>query len=243
MKQVLVPTIQQMTDFGTAEPFVARISLGLCDLLNGVNVVEKEKNEAQEQIFETFQELSHAFIALRDINEMESGKKPTLLVNQQKAYQDFYGYCWASYKDRMPKILKALGIDVGFLFGNDKSFNSGSENFKLLYPKIGTEFIRMVTDDRKTWQNTVGNIRNKYIEHKEAKTGSDKEMKHYFNPTTAQMVFDNCWQAIEDIVVMCLTIKLVPGITIGKIPEDQINKKCPKKFCFLQRNHDKFNKI
>lgn len=38
--QVLIPVIKQMADFGTAEPFVARISLGLTDLLNGLNIDE-----------------------------------------------------------------------------------------------------------------------------------------------------------------------------------------------------------
>ncbi|MBW7942714.1 MAG: hypothetical protein H3C64_10065, partial [Candidatus Kuenenia stuttgartiensis] len=162
-KPALIPVIQQMADFGTAEPFVARISLGLCDLLDGVFFDEKTKKEVEEHIFETFQELSSAFLSLRDIKEMENGSKPMLLINQRKAYHDFYGYCWTSYKDRMPKILNAMDIDIGFLFGNDKTFNKGAEEFKKQYPLIGDEFVRMVTDDRRTWQNTVSNIRNKYI--------------------------------------------------------------------------------
>lgn len=231
-KPVLIPILQQMADFGTSEPFVVRISLGLCDLLNGVNIDESTKREVEDHIFETFQELSSAFISLRDIKEMETGKKPILLINQRKAYHDFYGYCWTSYKDRMPKIIEAIGINIGFLFGNDKTFNKGAEDFIKQYPTIGDEFVRMVADDRRKWQNTVSNIRNKYIQHKELNNVGDKEIKTYFNLQTAKLVFENCWQAIEDIVVMCLTINMVPGIKIGKIPSKEIDERCPKKFCF-----------
>jgi hypothetical protein len=236
--QVLIPVIRQMADFGTTEPFVARVSLGLTDLLSGLSISEAAKKEANDQIFEIFQELSHAFISLRDVNDMESGKKEMLLVNQKKAYQDFYSYCWTSYKDRMPKLLQILGIDIGFLFGNEKTFNVGAEKFKELYPDIGEEFIKMVGNDRASWQNTVSKIRNDYIEHKKGSV-SDDVMKSYFNQKAAQLIFDNCWQAIEDIVVMCMSTKLFNGIKIGLIPEKEIDKSCPKKFCFYMTNNEK----
>lgn len=236
--QVLIPVIKQMADFGTTEPFVARISLGLSDLLNGLNLDEVEKKKANEQIFEIFQELSHAFISLRDINEMESGKKEILLVNQKKTYQDFYGYCWTSYKDRMPKLIQILGIDVGFIFGNEKTFKVGSEKFKKIYPEIGEEFIRMVSNDRASWQNTVSKIRNKYIEHKKDNV-SDDAMKTYFNQKAAQLIFVNCWQSIEDIVVMCMSTKLFNGIKVGLIPDKEIDNSCPKKFCFYITKNEK----
>lgn len=221
-----------MADFGTAEPFVARIPIGLCELLDGGILEEHAKTKAKKYIYETFEELSNAFLSLREIREFAEGKKQVLLVNQKKAYQDLYGYCWKSYKDRMPKILETLGIDIGFLFKKEEKFNIGAEEFKKKYPKIGDEFIRMVKADRITWQNTVAKVRNNYIEHKEDDASSDKKMNYYFNPNTAKLVFDNCWQAIEDIVVICLTTKLVPGVQIGLIPATEFDNRCPKKFSF-----------
>lgn len=221
-----------MADFGTSEPFVARIPIGLCELLDGTMLEEEIKNKAKQQIYDTFEELSHAFLSLREITDFADGRKEVLLINQKKAYVDLYGYCWKSYKDRMPKILKALEIEIGFLFQKDTNFVKGSEEFKQKYPAIGEEFVKMVRNDRKTWQVTVANVRNNYIDHKKDDGGSNEKMDYYFNPKTANLVFENCWQAIEDIVVMCLTTKLVPGIKIGLIPENEIDKKFPKKFCF-----------
>lgn len=235
----LIPTVQQITDFGTSEPFVARISLGLSDLLNGIDINQKQKKEMQDLIFDTFQELSNAFIALQEIRAIETEKKQKLLLNQRKGYLDVYGYCWASYKDRMPKILRVLGFNLAFLFGNDKTYNRGSNKFKKLHPKIGDEFIIMVLNDRKTWQNTVSKIRNYYKEHKKSSKITDEQMKKYFNLQTTQLVFNNCWQAIEDIVIMCFTTKCIPGTKIGKIPKTEINRKCPKKFCLYTSKNDK----
>lgn len=233
-KQVLIPTVTQMADFGTAEPFVARIPIGLCELIDG-EILEKDvKNKAKQYVYETFEELSQAYISLREIYEFAEGKKHVLLVNQKKAYQDLYGYCWKSYKDRMPKILEELGINIGFLFQKEEKFNNGAEEFKKKYSVIGDEFVRMVKADRETWQNTVSKVRNDFIEHKKDDEDSTKPMDYYFNPETAQVVFDNCWQAIEDIVVLCLTTSMVPGIKIGLIPEKEIDAKCPKKFCFYR---------
>ena len=143
-KLTLMPVIQQMTDFGTAEPFVARISLGLCDLLRGLDINELDKKKAQEHILETFHEFCNAFLSLREIVEMESGCKQLLLTNKRKAYQDLYSYCWRGYKDRMPNILKAFKIDIGFLFQKEEQFNNGAKEFTKNYPKIGHEFIKMV---------------------------------------------------------------------------------------------------
>lgn len=231
-KQVLIPTVTQMADFGTTEPFVARIPIGLCELLDGVILEEDVRTKAKQYIYETFEELSHAFLSLREINEFAEGKKQVLLVNQKKAYQDLYGYCWKSYKDRMPRILETIGVNIGFLFQKEEQFNNGAEAFKQKYPAIGDEFIRMVKADRDTWQNTVSKVRNDFIEHKKDDERSAKPMDYYFNPETAKLVFDNCWQVIEDIVVLCLTMKVVPGMKIGLIPENEIDDKFPKKFCF-----------
>lgn len=237
-KQVLIPVKKQMADFGTTEPFVARISFGLNDLLNGLDIEEAQKKKARDQIFEIFQELFNAFVSLRDIQNMESGKIEMLLVNQRKAYQDFYGYCWASYKDRMQNLLRTLGFDIGFLFGEEKAFDEGAEKFTKLYPDIGEEFIKMVRGDRTSWQNAVCKIRNNYIEHKKDSV-SEEEIKSYFNQKTAQLIFDNCWQAIEDNVVMYMSTKLINGIKIGLIPGNEIDKCCPKRFRLYMTSNEK----
>ena len=233
MNNFLEPKINKFTDFGTSEPFVARISLGLIDLIEALDMNKEQKQSIKNNIFETFRELSKAFISLREIQDSNIRKKEFVIINQEKNYSDLYNYCWTAYKDRMPKISDCLGIYIGFIFQNEDKFQISAKNFIEKHPHIGEEFIKMVKNDRDSWQNVLNKFRNHFLQHKKSKLEDLKEIDYYFNPEVALLTFNNCWQAIEEIVVFCFSTKLTSGVKIGLINEDNIDLKCPKKYCIL----------
>jgi hypothetical protein len=47
---------------------------------------------------------------------------------------------------------------------------------------------------------------------------------------TAELVFENVWQAIEDITVQLLVPHLPPGVSLVEIPDEQRNAEFPKRF-------------
>ena len=226
--------VEKFSDVGTGNPFVARIGPGLIQILEATSF--KNRNEINDAIFTVlFDVLVPAFISLREIRKIESGEVEKIIINLNKHYFNLFNHLWVAYKDRMPKVTELLGFDIGFLFQNEKNFNEGVEKFlssKGDLPGIDVNFTDMLGDERRTWQNILGEIRNNYLEHKKVE---DKEVQKHFNLETAEAVFNNCWQAIEDILVILLRtgLPLYAGIDIVEIPLEKRDPSIPKRFQFI----------
>lgn len=220
--------VEKLSDFGTGEPWIARIMLGLPDLVDALMIPEDEKQSIKDLILECALELHHAFESLSKIMEIENDKNVAVLTKENQ-YQNIYSAIWRAYKDRMPKICKALGYDIdNFLFRKDeKSFLNASKEFLLANPSIDKEFIEMLGNDRKVWQNGLSEFRNNYIEHNKI----DKKVTEiFYKQESAEKSFENAWEAIEDIVTILVGSKLEPMLKIYQIPEAQRDPACPKKY-------------
>jgi len=216
-----------LSDVGTSEPFVARIGLGLFDILDVTNF--KERKKINDTIFEILLEgLIPAFISLRELRKGES--VPIITIN--KNYYNLYNHLWVAYKDRMQRVVKLLGFDVGFLFQKESQFKQGCENFLKQHPNVNQAFTKMLADQRKSWQNILSIIRNHYLEHKILDI---KQVERFFTIENAEVLFCNCWQAIEMILVILLRtgMPLDKGIDIADIPEKERDPSCPKRFRFV----------
>jgi len=224
-------------DVGTSEAFVARISLGLIEVLNATNFRYRQKiNDAIMNIL--FEGLLPAFISLREIKEFETGSKKLIRANLNKSYYNLYDHLWDAYKDRMQVVANLLGFNMGFLFQNNKEFKKGCEIFLKKHTGIDNEFINMLENERDTWQKIVMKIRNDYLKHKKP---DSKQLEKYFTFENAELTFNNSWQAIEDILVVLMRtgLQLDAGIDIAEIPEEKRDPNCPKRFRFCATNNFK----
>ncbi len=129
----------------------------------------------------------------------------------------------------MQKATDLLGFNLGFLFQKDGNFKKGCKKFLKKHSRIDEGFIRMLENERDVWQNKVMTIRNQYIEHQKLDL---KQVEKYFTLENAELTFNNCWQAIEDILVILMRTGLPTGIDIAVIPEEKRDRNCPKKYSF-----------
>lgn len=234
MQENLNLKLEFFSDIGTGNPFVARIGLGLIDILNSTNF--KERKKINDAIFEIlFEGLMPAFISLRELRKFETqgakgGRVPIMTIN--KSYYNLYNHLWVAYKYRMQRVVKLLGFDVGFLFQKENQFKQGCENFLKQHPSVNQAFTKMLADVRKSWQNILSTIRNHYLEHKILDI---KQVERFFTIENSELLFCNCWQAIEMILVILLMtgIPLDKGIDIAEIPEKERDPDCSKRFRFV----------
>lgn len=223
---VIVPQVKQVADWGANELWVARIQIGLPDLIRSLRV--RDQGEVLEHLLWMYQqigdELTNAFIALRRIK-----KGDMLLYEEQKEYSNLYGHLWSAYKDRFQTFMKEFGYDVGFVFKKDEAFLKGLKSHCKKY-ELPSEFEESVVNDRANWQLKLADIRNDYNEHR--KLPHDVDLK-YFKPEVADLFFNNVWQAIEDMVASHIkaeysrTSKIV---TIYEIPEEKRDSAVPVRF-------------
>src|SRR5206468_2952633 len=120
--------IQLFADVGTAEPFVARTSLGLIELLDSLLLPNKQAI-IDELINMVSGSLIPAFVSLRELHKC-AGQNDVPLVTITKHFDDLYRHLWAAYKDRLQKVAKLMGFDVGFVFKNDAAFEKEGMQFQ-----------------------------------------------------------------------------------------------------------------
>ncbi len=226
--------IQKYSDIGISEPFLSRL-WSLFDLLEGTTFGDDIKAKVRDSIMEILTEgLMPAFLSLREIRKMESGEVEKVIVDLEKNYFDLFKYLWVAYKNGMQIAVKNMGFDIGFLFQNEKKFEEGAKVFicKTDLAGRGMEVIDMFRDERKSWQNTLSMIRNKYLEHKEI---PKTDIESYLNLDSARLFFENCWKAIEEILVCFLRtgFLLKAGIDIGETDEYKEDENALKRFQFF----------
>ena len=224
--------IELFADIGSGEPFVARIIFGLLEILKSTNFGEREKVDSA--IFDITKEgLIPAFINLREIRSFEKGAKRLVRATLDQHYHNLYGHLWIAYKDRLQIATKLLGFDIGFLFKNEEEFIKGCDIFQKKYPEIDPSFIAMLKDERRTWQNILHTIRNDFLNHKKL---SKEQIEKFFTLESAELMFQNCWGAIEEILVCLMRTALPrPTIDIAEIPENERDPNLPKRYRFVAK--------
>lgn len=218
--------IEKVSDFGTQEPWVARISFSLLNLVDHLPHSEHQKDKIKGWIFEISKELNSAYSDLLEVEKLETIKDVALYTKNSK-YQNLYLALWRAYKDRFQKACKEIGYDIGFLFGDNTKFEPKSIEFIKNNPEIPDGFRKMLKGDRKIWQNGLSDFRNLYIEHKEIGEAVEKV---FYRPDSARNIFDNVWQAIEDSIVILINAKLQEPLSIAEIPEKERDLACPERF-------------
>lgn len=99
--------VEHYANFGTGEPWVARIVLGLQELVYAVPALGPTREAFMNELGEVLESLGMAFEELRGLRRLVAEKAPGLDI--ARAYASLYGYLWQAYKDRFQAALKALG--------------------------------------------------------------------------------------------------------------------------------------
>lgn len=219
------PRVVKFADVGAGEPFVARIVMGLTEILDKTDY--KNKDDIYAAIMEMFVNgLMPAFAHLKDIRELEQ-KQDRLEIDVKKSYFAFYDRLWAAYKDRMQKVITVMGYDVKLLFCRQENFEKESKLFQDRYPKVTSHFHVFVKNNRNAWQDAVASYRNNYLQHNSL---YDNDVKDMMTLKSAEICFENCWIAIEEIIVEFICLKLWDIVGVAEIPETKRDISMPKRF-------------
>lgn len=228
----IIPKVEKVANFGANEPFVARIVLGLSEIVDVTT--HENKTQIKEAISEMFiNGLAPAFSSLQEIRKIESGSKEKLLMDLRKEYFSFYDRLWVAYKDRMQKVAKELEYNVSFIFSKkEKNFEVNMKEFFIKHPEIKLELSGYLRKNRNNWQNAVAKFRNEYAQHQSI---YEKDVNYLLQLSSAEICFKNCWTAIEMVLMELLCAKLYGRVGIEEIPQAERDCAVPKRFRVIFR--------
>jgi hypothetical protein len=150
----------------------------------------------------------------KDREELRAYKDQQIpVLNRKKHYDDFVRALWHGYKDLMPKVLRLLGYDIGFLFQRDGNFKSGlkafvTENRNYLLLDVA-EFLPRQRDG---WQRELKMLRNEYLEHRDADVAA--QVQKFYEPAWAEKVFVHAWRTAAELIVFLLETRFPPQMSI-----------------------------
>lgn len=220
--------VEHYANFGTSEPWVARVMLGLLTIVDATTLANRE--EIKHAIAFVYEALVDAFNDLRELRRLE-GDASIPVTEREGAYSSFYVHLWRAYKDRFQKGLPpALGYDIGFLWRSDVRFDAGAARFQAEHREVGAQLIEMLRDDRRAWQQKLALFRNEHLEHKQQL--KPEFVVTFYTLAGAELAFENVWQTIEDISVILLIPHLAHGIELAEIPDSERDPAVPRRFGF-----------
>ena len=220
--------IQLFANISGSEPFVVQVAIQMTELVDASMIPEAKRDELREAILAiTFDGLMPAFEHLKQIRASARENVPEL--NRRQNYEDFTISLWRAYKDLMPRAVKLMGFDIGFLFQNDTIFEKGLTAFVSARPKDLTPFRPYLRAQRDKWQNELARFRN-FLEHKS--DANPSAFKSRYEPSHAEELFDAAWQAIAEVLAALISMHFPPGVTLVEIPPEQRNAALPRRFGF-----------
>src|SRR5450755_4509629 len=107
--------------------------LDLRDIVDAGLIMEPRRADVKQAFTAILMDgLTPAFLELQEIRELSKHNRP--LMEQWQLYEDLCRKLWKSYKVLMQKAAALMDFDIGFLFGNDKTFAEGLTEFRRLNP-------------------------------------------------------------------------------------------------------------
>lgn len=85
--------------------------------------------------------------------------------------------------------------------------------------------------DRSDFQTKLSEYRNDYLEHR-VETPDPNLIAKFHRLDSAEHMFENVWQAIEDYVALYVIANLPPTVRLIEIPEAERDPSRPTRFQF-----------
>lgn len=195
-------SVKLFSDVGMGEVFMARLVHLHDRILSGVYGLDNKKEIKNSIMRVIFDGLEPAFRSLREIRkEWADDKVPEKRKRQH--IENVYLYLTIAFKDRFQQTAKEFGYDIGFIFQKDSAFEKEAEKFIKLYPKIGNDLVQVAKYHRANWLSKIISVRNDVIDHAGEKDRERiKELEKGLTLQYAESLFDNCWRAIEDAILL-----------------------------------------
>jgi hypothetical protein len=219
-----------LADVGTSEPFLARLTLGLVEILNATSFARREEITSGLMNMTT-ECLIPAFLSLRVLRRI-AGSPDEPLLTKTKQFDDMCKSLWSAYKDRMQSVTRLMGYDIGFLFQKDSVFEEGCKEFVKVHPEVSEELIARMKGNRATWQPELARFRNDYLEHQKIQR---EDVAAFYSLPRAEETFRNVWITVEEILVLLMAAGLHPMTCLREIPENERNPSNPLRFGFAWR--------
>jgi len=225
--------VMHFADIGASEEFVQQLMLEMADLIGGTMIPEPRRAEVKHAIMMISVEgLMPAFEHLKRIRASVTEQMPVL--NRKLLYEDFARVLWHGYKDLMQRASLLMGASVGFLFQNDENFEKGLAEFREAHPAVLPWFGDHLRTQRRNWQNELADFRNHFLEHRQEEP---EKYKVFYQPGSAEALFDSVWRTTADILVTLLAMLLPPGVGLVEIPVAERTGQTPRRFCFVLPSH------
>lgn len=221
------------SDVGMGELFMSRLFDFQGRILDGVFELPNRKEIKEMMIKVIFEGLEPAFQSLRSLRfEWLNDSIPER--KKRKDIMDVYGYLTVAFKDRFQKVADLMGYDIGFLFSkDDNKFETGCKNLLVLHPNIDPKIIEVLKNDRNRWISLMIEIRNNAINHAANKDPIVlKNLEQYMALESVDIIFDNCWRTMEDLLFIFAVDKMDPkfGMEMIELPEYHLNINHPERF-------------
>jgi hypothetical protein len=207
----------------TSTPICASV---LGDLIAATPLNGRE--DVTNALGDVFYALSDAFNDLRRLRDLHAKSAPRSEI--EGAFSSFYVHLWRAYKDRFQRFVRTLGFDIGFLWMKAKDFNAIAPKFLAKHPELDETFLKMLADERRSWQDPFAVIRNDHLEHR--KPLPPEFVAAFYTLEQAELVFSNVWEAMEDIAVVLLQTMIAAPFVVREIPANERDPSIPKRFGF-----------
>ncbi len=210
---------------GTNDEFVRQFGDEFMELVGAVARSKDKQDEIKDAIARLLVEgLLPAYERLREIRFVND--KQIATMNRRQLFEAFSGALWIAYKSLMPRPCKLLGFDIGFMFGDDSTFERGASAFKVEHPgeALVVEFLRFQRTD---WQNDLADFRNNFVEHR----NSDRdEFARYYELSTAEELFEKGWKSMADILPVFIAANFAGAVRIEEIPDAERDPNTRRRF-------------
>lgn len=222
--------VVRFADIGTGEEFVEVFSGELPELLDASDIHGEMLQGTKDAIMDILMEgLMPAFNHLRSIRQSTVSPLPEL--DRRSLYENFARVLWHAYKDLMPKAVKLLGFDLGFLFQKDAAFEKGLAEFTSKYPSLIMDVPELLKKQRANWQQGLSEFRNDYLEHRKQDISP---FAAYYRPETAEMLFEHAWRTMAEILPVFIEARFPSTWSIQEIPVAERNPNRLRRFQYFQ---------
>jgi hypothetical protein len=222
--------IVHFANVGTSEEFIETFSGEMLELVDGSLIFGDERESVKNAIMTIVVEgLMPAFEHLKKIRASVTTPLPEL--NRRQLYEDFARGLWHAYKDLFPKATMLLGFDIGFLFKQDAQFENGLTAFLSKHSSLILDVPELLRRQRADWQQGLSSFRNDYLEHRKKDLA---EFAAYYEPKTAEMLFDHAWRTMAELFPAFIEARYPPTWSIVEIPMNERDPKHLRRWRFFQ---------
>lgn len=246
--------VQKLADEGASSPFMARLFIGVLKLGDTLPASEKQAFEAAyDPLITTLLEIRTSAKELADLYTDHTRKiadgsivqmqGPTIHITEnidrqlRKRVDEFLTTATRSFKDKMQRVTNALGVNIGFLYQKQDSFERGVAALAQTNAPLAA-YLR----EARRWGDTLVDSRNglehggwqlphiAYAVNGNTVSVSEPIIKGQRVTAFVNDMTDRLICFVEDVVVHCIRRHMPASLSLTEIPLPQRAAEMPARF-------------